>query len=109
LFKHILIATDGSELARKAVDHGLALAKAHGAKATVITVTEPWDVVVVPEAAVVFPPLDYEESAAADAAKILAGVNDTAGKIGMTCEILHVQNRFPRRVLSRPPRKKDVT
>jgi len=95
LFKHILIATDGSELARKAVDHGLALAKAHGGKATVITVTEPWDVVVVPEAAVVFPPLDYEESAAADAAKILAGVNDTAGKIGMTCEILHVQNRFP--------------
>lgn len=60
-----------------------------------ITVNEPWDVVVVPEAAVVFPPLDYEESAAADAAKILAGVNDTAGKIGMTCEILHVQNRFP--------------
>ena len=30
MYKHILIATDGSELARKAVDQGLALAKVLG-------------------------------------------------------------------------------
>ena len=95
MYKHILIATDGSELAAKAVNHGLALAKVHGAKVTVITVTEPWDVVVVPDAGVVFPPLDYEEMAAANAAKILASVKDTASKIGTECEILHVKDRFP--------------
>jgi nucleotide-binding universal stress UspA family protein len=95
MYKHILIATDGSELANKAVDHGLALAKAHGAKTTVITVTEPWDVAVVPDAAVVFPPLDYEETTAANAAKILASVNDIARQIGMECEVLHVKDRFP--------------
>ena len=41
MYKHILIATDGSELASKAVEHGLRLAKTVGAKATVVTVTEP--------------------------------------------------------------------
>jgi nucleotide-binding universal stress UspA family protein len=37
MYKHILIATDGSELAGKAVAAGLALAKGLGAKVTAIT------------------------------------------------------------------------
>jgi nucleotide-binding universal stress UspA family protein len=41
MFKHILIATDGSELAAKAVTTGLELAKALGAKVTFVSVTEP--------------------------------------------------------------------
>jgi nucleotide-binding universal stress UspA family protein len=41
MYKSILIATDGSELADKGVEHGLALAKTLGAKATVLTVSEP--------------------------------------------------------------------
>jgi nucleotide-binding universal stress UspA family protein len=77
MYKHLLIATDGSELAQKAVEHGLTLAKVLGAKATVVTVTEPWDVVVL-DGAVVFPPDDYDESVAAGAAKMLIGANDTA-------------------------------
>ncbi|MEE8531801.1 MAG: universal stress protein, partial [Hyphomicrobium sp.] len=42
MYAHILIATDGSELAEKAVEQGLTLAKALGSKATAINVTEPW-------------------------------------------------------------------
>jgi hypothetical protein len=42
VYKHILIATDGSEIATKALEHGLALAKRDNARVTVITVTEPW-------------------------------------------------------------------
>jgi len=38
MYTSILIPTDGSELAGKAVQHGLALAKATGAKVTVLTV-----------------------------------------------------------------------
>ena len=49
MYKHILIATDGSELASKAVGQGLALARALDAKALVITVTEPWTSVVTGE------------------------------------------------------------
>ena len=42
MYKHILIATDGSELATKALEHGLALAKRDGARVSVVTVTELW-------------------------------------------------------------------
>ena len=40
MYTNILLSTDGSDVARKGVEHGLALAKALNAKATVITVTE---------------------------------------------------------------------
>jgi nucleotide-binding universal stress UspA family protein len=40
--KNILIATDGSELVLKAVEQDLTLAKALGARATALTVTESW-------------------------------------------------------------------
>jgi hypothetical protein len=38
MYRHILIPTDGSELAHKAAVHGLSLAKALGARTTVLTV-----------------------------------------------------------------------
>ena len=41
MYKHILIATDGSELADKGVEHGLALASALGSKVSVLTVSAP--------------------------------------------------------------------
>lgn len=41
MYKHILIATDGSELANLGLEHGLSLAGALGAKVTVLTVSEP--------------------------------------------------------------------
>jgi len=41
MYANILLCSDGSDVARKGVKHGLALAKALNAKATVITVTEP--------------------------------------------------------------------
>lgn len=44
MYKHILIATDGSELAQKGVDHGLSLAANLGAEVIVVTVTEPFPI-----------------------------------------------------------------
>ncbi|MGA8819119.1 MAG: universal stress protein [Xanthobacteraceae bacterium] len=41
MYTHILIPTDGSELAGKAVQHGIALAKLIGAKVTMLTVLPP--------------------------------------------------------------------
>ncbi len=37
MYKHILIATDGSDLAGKALEHGLSLAKALASQVTVVT------------------------------------------------------------------------
>lgn len=44
MYKNLLIPTDGSELASKAVQHGISLAKEFGAKITVLTVWEPFRV-----------------------------------------------------------------
>ena len=41
MYTNILLSTDGSDVARSGVKHGIALAKALNAKVTVITVTEP--------------------------------------------------------------------
>ena len=43
MYRHILIPTDGSELAEHAVTNGLSLAKSVGAKVTVIVVEQPFD------------------------------------------------------------------
>jgi nucleotide-binding universal stress UspA family protein len=41
MYTNILLSTDGSDVAKKGLEHGIALAKALNAKVTVITVTEP--------------------------------------------------------------------
>ena len=65
MYRHILIATDGSELADKGVEQGFALAQVLGAKVTVLSVTEP---------------LSWRVSQAA----INAGVDDPAGRYDQT-------------------------
>ena len=94
MYKHILIATDGSELASKAVTTGLTLAKTLDAKVTAINATEPWTAMVTGEAALYFPVEDYEKSAAETAAKILSEVGAAAKKQAVACETVHV-NDFP--------------
>jgi nucleotide-binding universal stress UspA family protein len=95
MYKHLLAASDGSDLAKKAVDHALTLARAVGAQVTVITVTEPWEAVIVAEASIVLPPANYDEAVAAQAARLLAAVKEGASAQGVVCETLHVQNRQP--------------
>jgi nucleotide-binding universal stress UspA family protein len=95
MYKHILIATDGSELAQKAVDQGLAVARALAAKVTAATVTEPWVAVAPGEMAIAFPIEQYEKAAAANAARILAVVAAAAKQAGVACDTLHVKDEFP--------------
>src|SRR5215469_17030116 len=45
MYANILLSTDGSDVAKKGVQQGIALAKALKAKAAVITVTEPMPVI----------------------------------------------------------------
>lgn len=42
MYKNILIATDGSIVSQKGVDHGLSLAKELGSKATIVIVAKPF-------------------------------------------------------------------
>src|SRR5262245_59521330 len=95
MYKHILIATDGSELASKAVLQGLELAKRLGAQATAITVTAPWPVAEVGGVVVASPIAEYDDAVAKDAARLLAAVSDVAAKLGVACTTVHVPNQYP--------------
>jgi nucleotide-binding universal stress UspA family protein len=94
MYRHILIATDGSELAQKAVTAGLALAKELKATVTAVTATEPWSAMAGGEPALVFPIEEYDKAAAENAARILAGVSAAAKDAGVPCATVHV-NDFP--------------
>jgi len=94
MYAHILIATDGSDLAQRAVEQGLALAKTLGSKVTAVTVTEPWTAAVSGEWAVAFPVEDYEKAAAANAEKVLDAVQEAAVRLGVTCDAVHVKDQY---------------
>jgi nucleotide-binding universal stress UspA family protein len=95
MYSHILIATDGSPLAAKAVTQGLALAKLLGARVTAVTVTEPWATMATPE--VLNEPFvqGFERAASEAAERILDAAKTAAKTAGVDCSLLHVRDRFP--------------
>ncbi len=95
MFRHIMIATDGSELAGKAVTQGLELAQRLGAKVSAVTVTEPWTAYVGGDMGLAFPVDDYDKGCADSAGKILADVSAQAAKAGLACNVVHVKERQP--------------
>lgn len=99
MYKHILISTDGSDVAQRGVDHGLSLAKSLDAKVTVITVTEPFPFHASAAGAGWVPlPEDisgYEEGQKKAADKLLATVREAAAKIGVSADVLHVPDARP--------------
>ena len=94
MFNHILIATDGSEVATKAVSAGLKLAKKLAARVVVMTASEPLPATVSAETIAANFPEAYEKATKASAARILDEVRGEALTIGLECETLHVSN-FP--------------
>src|SRR5262245_27748765 len=94
MFKHILIATDGSEVATKAVSSGLTLAKELAARVVVMTASEPLRATVTAETIAANFPEAYEKATKAEATRILDEVRGQALTIGVECETLHVTN-FP--------------
>jgi nucleotide-binding universal stress UspA family protein len=96
MYKHILLTTDGSELAQKGVEQGLALAKALAAKVTAVAVSEPAAAMMMGEGAALALPIDdYEKAASAGASRSLAAVSAAAAKAGVTCEVFHVKDQYP--------------
>ena len=113
MYAHILISTDGSEVAAKGLDHGLTLAKALGAKVTILTVTERFPAYVGMPAAGWFP--DPEEIAAFDgrqaeiAAEILKAAKDAADKIGVAADTVHVAESMPAEAIVETAKARDCS
>ncbi len=98
MYKHILIPTDGSELSMKAVTHGLSLAKAVGATATIIMATRMWSAMDMSEHArhgEKHPVEEYEERFARVATKVLAGCKTKADEAGVPVETQHIKDMDP--------------
>jgi len=99
MYRHILIATDGSELSMQAVTHAVALAKALNAKLTVVTVSEPFHVLAVDPILLTDTPESYKARAAAFAAEYLGEVEDKAAASGVRCNNVHVEDEQPYRAI----------
>lgn len=98
MYKNILIATDGSELATKALEHGLELAKRESAEVTIVTVTEPWSALEMAEKARERQPnpvAEFEALAVEAANRILGAAAEHASALGVCCECLHVKDKHP--------------
>jgi nucleotide-binding universal stress UspA family protein len=100
MFTHILIATDGSELAGRAVWTGLDLANSLKAKVTFIVVTEP-QTLLVPDNALAASTGAHDAALAKAASTILAKAHADAAKLGVVCETVHVANEFPAEAILR--------
>ena len=99
MYKHILLPTDGSDLSKRAVKHGIALAKAVGAKVTGLTVMPPFHVFAIDTEMLTDTSKSYETRIKKVAAKYLAPVKDAAGQAEVECEILEVENEHPYRAI----------
>lgn len=100
MYANILLSTDGSEVARKGVEQGIALAKSLNAKATVITVTEPLPVDYGSGHAAGWIPSQeefdrYDAACKERAAKVLDEAEAVAEQVGISAELLHVSSAHP--------------
>jgi nucleotide-binding universal stress UspA family protein len=104
MYKNILIATDGSELAGKGVRHGLALAEKLGAKVTVLSVVEP----LMPEAiqaaisgGIQDPVVRYDQQIDDSMKRRYAAIEQEAARYGISVDMLHEIDESPAEAIVR--------
>lgn len=99
MYKHLLIATDGSELADKGVAHGLTLAKGIDAAVTFVTVSEPYPIFAWGGAMAGYAVGDelvvYQEEARKYGKEVLAKCKASADAAGVSAKLVHVEDKRP--------------
>lgn len=100
MYRHILIPTDGSELAERAVTNGLSLAKSVGAKVTVMIVDDRFDWLGVSETRAsqrqaLEALTKHNEQVKQHAANVLGRAADAAKQAGVPCDTMQVENAHP--------------
>ncbi len=98
MYDRILIATDGSELSGKGLDHGLRLAAALGVPVVVLTVSEPWTPAFADAVALSADPSlqdEYRKGCTQAAARILEDAAARAEALGVACRTVHVPEGYP--------------
>jgi len=98
MYRNLLVATDGSELAARGVEHAAALAAGLGAALTIVTVSEPWNAAMTDPSGLVG--LDgflqnYRAAAQAGAEDVLASALQVAARHGVDATTLFVAEQPP--------------
>src|SRR5260370_38790819 len=95
MYTNILIATDGSELAEKAVQHGIALAKRIDAKVTALTVLPPFHTFTTDTQMIEDTPAQYKARMQKHAEKTLGAAAGAAQAAGVACEMVQIEHEHP--------------
>jgi nucleotide-binding universal stress UspA family protein len=95
MYKHILLPTDGSELSKQAIEHGIALAKAVHARVTALVVSTPLQSIVVDPDRVAGSLEQYRQLVAEHTAQYLGMVRDAAVESGVHCDVVRVEHDHP--------------
>jgi nucleotide-binding universal stress UspA family protein len=99
MYTNILIPTDGSELAGKAVRHGIALAQRIGAKVTALTVSPPFHTFTTDTQMLEDTPAQYKARMQKQAEKTLGTVVQAAHAAGVPCAAIQVEDEHPYRAI----------
>ena len=95
MYKSILIPTDGSELSRTAIETGVALAKALGARVVGIAVVLPSGDFAVGEFGLVSDPAEFTKANALSADRNLAVISEVAKNAHVAAETLQIGHDSP--------------
>lgn len=108
MYKHILLPTDGSKLADKAVKQGIALAKSLAARVTIMNVTPEFQMVmdegfVLPNAMMI--KKRFDDEMALRSKKILNAVEADAKSSGVACDIVTSSGGRPYELIIKQAKK----
>jgi nucleotide-binding universal stress UspA family protein len=95
MFNHILVATDGTALAREAERRGIELAAKLGSKLTFITVRMPFYVYTLEASGLAEMSGQYDEQSKASAQAILKRAGEAAAEANVTCSAIDVEDEYP--------------
>jgi hypothetical protein len=87
----------------------LSLAKGLGAKATAVTVSEPWAAARSCHGSVAVPFDAFEKAAGESATRILADVDEMAKGLDVACTTVHIKDLTAAEGIIHPPRPEDAT
>jgi nucleotide-binding universal stress UspA family protein len=99
MYSNILIPTDGSQLAGKAVEHGIALAQRIGAKVTALTVLSPFHAFTTDTQMIEDTPALYHARMQEHAQTTLGAAASAAQAAGVACETVQVEHDHPYRAI----------
>jgi nucleotide-binding universal stress UspA family protein len=107
MYKHLLVATDGSRLSAKAVTHAIALAQTLSAKLTAFYASPDYPLPALADG-MVYDPMsrrDYAKIANREAARILDPIRVKAEAGGVACDLMHAIDNAPWQAILAAARK----